>query len=206
MHGLHLEPLLDAAAERLLVVQAAELGQHSVLVRLVFVAAGVDFGDEGVEIGVGAQGALGNQLLAARGALLVPAAEKRGVGRGSVGFCGAWVQFYGVWMGFNGILWGPDGILWDFVMSGWDPTGSGWDPTESYGILRGLEGIPQNPMGSYRTLWDPTGSGRDPTESYGVLLNSMGSYGVCIGSCGITWDPMGSGWDLNGILWGVNRI
>ena len=154
MHGLHLEPLLDAAAERLLVVQAAELGQHSVLVRLVFVAAGVDFGDEGVEIGVGAQGALGNQLLAARGALLVPAAEKRGVGRGSVGFCGAWVQFYGVWMGFNGILWGPDGILWDFVMSG-------WDPTESYGVLLNSMGSYGVCIGSCGITWDPMGSGWD---------------------------------------------
>jgi hypothetical protein len=52
VHGLHPEPFLDTGAQRLLVVQAAEADEHPVLMGLVFLPARVDFGDQGVEVGV----------------------------------------------------------------------------------------------------------------------------------------------------------
>lgn len=42
-------------AESLLVVVLADAGQHSLLVGLVLVSAGVDFADQGVEVGVGTE-------------------------------------------------------------------------------------------------------------------------------------------------------
>ncbi len=75
MSGLHAQPLLDAAAQSLFVVQAAQLLQNLVLMRLVLVAARVHLRDQCVEVRVGAQRALGHQLLPAGGALFIPAAE-----------------------------------------------------------------------------------------------------------------------------------
>lgn len=77
VHGLHAQPLLDAGAQRLLVVQAAEADEHPVLVGLVFLPAGVDLRDQGIKIGVWSQRPLGYQLLAAGRALLVPGAGER---------------------------------------------------------------------------------------------------------------------------------
>lgn len=53
VHGLHPKPLLDTGAQRLLVVQAAEADEHPVLMGLVLLPARIDFGDQGVEVGVG---------------------------------------------------------------------------------------------------------------------------------------------------------
>ncbi len=75
MSGLHAQPLLDAATQSLLVVQAAQLLQNLVLMRLVLVTARVHLRDQGVEIGVGTQRALGHQLLPAGGAFFIPATE-----------------------------------------------------------------------------------------------------------------------------------
>lgn len=80
VHGLHLQPLLDAAAQRLLVVETAELGQDPILVGLVLIPAGVDLGDQGVKIGIWSEGSLGNQLLPARGTLLIPGDKEKGQG------------------------------------------------------------------------------------------------------------------------------
>lgn len=52
MHGLHPKPLLDTGAQGLLVVQAAKADEHAVLMGLVFLPARIDFGDQGVEVGV----------------------------------------------------------------------------------------------------------------------------------------------------------
>lgn len=52
VHGLHPKPLLDTGAQCLLVVQAAEADEHSVLMGLVFFPARVDFGDQGIKVGV----------------------------------------------------------------------------------------------------------------------------------------------------------
>lgn len=77
MHGLHPQPLLDTGAQRLLVVQAAEADEHSVLMGLVFFPARVDFGDQGIEVGVWPEGPLGYQLFPAGRALLVPGLGER---------------------------------------------------------------------------------------------------------------------------------
>lgn len=76
MKCLHAQPLLDAGAECLLVVQSVESLQHPVLVGLVLVTAGVDLGDEGVKVGVAAERASRHKLLSARGAFLVPEEER----------------------------------------------------------------------------------------------------------------------------------
>lgn len=52
VHGLHAQPLLDAGAQGLLVVQAAETDEHAVLVGLVFLPAGIDFRDQGIKVRV----------------------------------------------------------------------------------------------------------------------------------------------------------
>lgn len=70
--GLLPEPLLDAGAQRLLVVQPVEPLQDAALVGLVLVPARVDLGDQRVEVGVAAQRAPGDQLLPAGWTLLVP--------------------------------------------------------------------------------------------------------------------------------------
>lgn len=75
--GLLPEPLLDAGAQRLLVVQPVEPLQDSALVGLVLVPTRVNLGDERVEVGVSAQRAPGDQLLPAGGALFVPGGEER---------------------------------------------------------------------------------------------------------------------------------
>lgn len=77
MHGLHAQPLLNAGAQCLLVVQAAEADEHPVLVGLVFLPAGIDLRDQGIEVGVWSQRPLGYQLLAAGRALLVPGVGER---------------------------------------------------------------------------------------------------------------------------------
>ena len=77
MHGLHAQPLLSAGAQHLLVVQAAEVDEHPVLVGLIFLPAGVDLRDQSIEVGVWLQRPLGYQLLSAGRALLVPAAQGR---------------------------------------------------------------------------------------------------------------------------------
>lgn len=69
--GLQLDALVDGVDQRLLQLRLVELGHHLLLDGLVFLATGVDLRDEQVEVGIGAQGALGDELLAARGALLV---------------------------------------------------------------------------------------------------------------------------------------
>lgn len=48
--GLLAQPLLDAGAQRLLVVQPVESIQDSALVGLVLIAARVDLGDQGVKV------------------------------------------------------------------------------------------------------------------------------------------------------------
>lgn len=77
MHGLHPKPLLDTGAQRLLVVQAAEADEHSVLMGFIFFPARVDFGDQGIEVGVWPEGPLGYQLFPAGRALLVPGLGER---------------------------------------------------------------------------------------------------------------------------------
>lgn len=77
MHRLHLEPLLDAAAERLLVVEAAELGQDTILMGFILIPAGIDLGNQGVKVRIRSQGSLGNQFFSARGTLLIPGKEKK---------------------------------------------------------------------------------------------------------------------------------
>ena len=70
--GLLPQPLLDAGAQCLLVVQPVEPLQDAALVGLVLIPARVDLGDQCVEVGVAAQRAPGHQLLPAGGTLLVP--------------------------------------------------------------------------------------------------------------------------------------
>ena len=77
VHGLHAQPLLDAGAQRLLVVQAAEADEHPVLVGLVLLPAGVDLRDQSIEVGVWPQRPLGYQLLSAGRALLIPGVGER---------------------------------------------------------------------------------------------------------------------------------
>lgn len=77
VHGLHAQPLLDAGAQCLLVVQAAETDEYPVLVGLIFLPARIDLRDQGIKIRVWSQRPLGNQLLAAGRALLVPAPQGR---------------------------------------------------------------------------------------------------------------------------------
>lgn len=72
MQGLHAQPLLDAGAQCLLVMQAAEADEHPVLVSLIFLPTRIDLRDQRVKIGVWPQGAFGDQLLAAGRALLIP--------------------------------------------------------------------------------------------------------------------------------------
>lgn len=52
VHGLHAKPLLNAGAQSLLVVQAAEADEHSVLMGLIFLPAGIDLRDQGIKVGV----------------------------------------------------------------------------------------------------------------------------------------------------------
>lgn len=70
--GLLAEPLLDAGAQRLLVVQPVEALQDAALVGLVLVATRVDLRDQSVEVGVTTQRTPGNQLLPAGRTLFVP--------------------------------------------------------------------------------------------------------------------------------------
>lgn len=77
VHGLHAQPLLNAGAQCLLVVQAAEADEHPVLVGLVFLPAGIDLRDQGIKVGVWPQRPLGYQLLSAGRALLVPRGGER---------------------------------------------------------------------------------------------------------------------------------
>ena len=77
VHGLHAQPLLDAGAQRLLVVQAAEADEHPVLVGLVLLPAGVDLRDQSIEVGVWPQRPLGYQLLSAGRTLLIPGVGER---------------------------------------------------------------------------------------------------------------------------------
>lgn len=77
MHGLHAQPLFNAGAQRLLVVQATEADEHPVLVGLIFLPAGIDLRDQGIKVGIWPQRPLGYQLLAAGRALLVPGVGER---------------------------------------------------------------------------------------------------------------------------------
>lgn len=70
--GLLPEPLLDAGAQRLLVVQPVESLQDAALVGLVLVPARVDLGDQRVEVRVPAQRTPGDQLFPAGRTLFVP--------------------------------------------------------------------------------------------------------------------------------------
>lgn len=77
VHGLHTQPLFDAGAQCLLVVQAAEADENPVLVGLVFLPAWIDLRDQGIKVGVWPQRPLGYQLLTAGRALLVSAPQGR---------------------------------------------------------------------------------------------------------------------------------
>lgn len=70
--GLLPEPLLDAGAQRLLVVQPVESLQHAALMGLVLVPARVDLWDQSVEVWVSAQRTPRDELLPAGRTLFVP--------------------------------------------------------------------------------------------------------------------------------------
>lgn len=48
-----------------------QFGEYSLLVRFVFIATGINFGDEQVEVGVGAEGSLRDKLFSASWAFFV---------------------------------------------------------------------------------------------------------------------------------------
>lgn len=75
--GLLAEPLLDAGAQSLLVVQPVESLQDSALVGLVFVTTRVNLWDQCIKIWVSAERTPGDQFLPARRTLFVPGEEQK---------------------------------------------------------------------------------------------------------------------------------